>query len=164
MSCRLSFAAILITFCIGTSATGQNLPNLSGTWTLTEPAGSGGVMFVGLAFIAEQNDKTLTVTPTLHQIHRGEDPTRLRAVLNLDGSESKNPFDIHAPHGFVGTRTSRATWQGGRLVITTSTGDGVNGFTQTQTWSLDPSGTLTIDEELLVRGDIRKQRVTYRRN
>jgi hypothetical protein len=161
----LGLAALIVTFSMGIGpAVAQTRPNFSGTWALLDPPETGGVMFVGLAFIAEQNDKTLTVTPTLHQIHRGEQPEKLRAVLSLDGSESKNPFDIHAGHGLVGTRTSRATWEAERLVIATTTGGGVNGFTQTQTWSLDPAGTLAIDEVLTVRGETRKKRAMYRRN
>ena len=66
MTVRLGVATVIVTFGIAISAAvAQARPNFSGTWTLVDPPETGGVMFVGLAFIAEQNDKTLTVTPNL---------------------------------------------------------------------------------------------------
>ena len=53
---------------------------------------------LGQAFSAEQNDKTLTVVTTNQQL--GE----VKAVYNLDGSESKNRDQLQRPVGSIGSR------------------------------------------------------------
>ena len=59
--------AALAIFCSVYEPLAQGRPNFAGNWALTDPntRSSGGIMFVGLAFTAEQDDRTLTVTPTL---------------------------------------------------------------------------------------------------
>jgi hypothetical protein len=145
----------------------QARPNFSGNWTNADPnaaASAEGITFLGFAFTAEQDDRTLIVTPTIHQVHRDERPEQLRAVFNLDGSESKNPLDMHASHGMTVNRISRVTWDGGRLVIaTTTTSNGSPGWTQSQTWSLDASGNLIVEAVLTVRGETKTSKATYRK-
>jgi hypothetical protein len=163
MSLAAAIAPLVCALSLVVAGADQARPNFSGNWTLVAPDGSAGIMFLGMAFTAEQDEKTLMVTPTLHQIHRGERPEQLKASFNLDGSESKNPFDIHAGHGQTGTRISRVTWDADRLVIATST-TGINGLTQTQTWSFDASGNLIVDAVLLTaRGETTSSKVTYKK-
>jgi hypothetical protein len=134
-----------------------------GNWTNSDPnagATAEGIMYLGFAFTAQQDDRTLTVTPTIHQVHRGERPEQLRAVFNLEGSESRNPLNMS---GQAMNRNSRVTWDGGRLVITTTTSDENNVSTQTQTWSLDASGNLIVDAVLTYRGISKTSRVTYKK-
>ena len=128
-------AIVMLAF--GLNPLAQVRPNFTGNWTLieSESSTSAGIMFLGMAFTAEQTDKTLTVTPTLHQIHRGEKPEQLRAVYNLDGSEDTNPFNIHASHSMTGSRISTVTWNADKLVIAIRT-TGFNGSTHIQTWAL----------------------------
>jgi hypothetical protein len=140
----------------------QARPDFSGNWTLVAPDGSAGIMFLGMAFTAEQDDKTLTVTPTLHQIHRGERPEQLRAVYRLDGSEDKNPFDIHASHGMTGTRISRVKWDADKLLVAIKT-TGFNGSDHSQTWSLDTSGNLIVEAVITARGETTTSKVTYKK-
>ena len=120
-------------------------------------------MYLGFAFTAEQDDKTLIVTPTIHQVHRSERPEQLRAVFNLDGSESKNPLIIHKDHLGVVDRTSRVRWDGDKLVLTTKTADENYGPSQTQTWSLDASGHLIVDAIFTYRGNSTTSKTTYKK-
>ena len=161
MRLRLALSLALLA-AIGTTGLAQVRPNFTGNWTLSEPnAGApAGIMYLGFAFTADQNDRTLTVTPTKHEVHVGERPEQLRAVFNLDGSESKNPLNMsHAIN-----RISRVTFDGGRLVITTmSSGATNNVLTQTQTWSLDPSGDLIVESVLTNQGSSTTSRATYKK-
>ncbi len=145
-----------------TGLVAQAKPNFTGHWTVSDPnaGASAGIMYLGFAFTAEQDDRTLTVTPTIHEVHLGERPEQLRAVFNLEGSESQNPLNMS---GHAMNRNSRVTWDGGRLVITTTTSDGNNVSTQTQTWSLDASGNLIVDAVLTYRGNSTTSKATYKK-
>ena len=139
----------------------QVRPNFTGNWTVAGPnAASAGIMYLGFAFTAEQDDRTLTVTPTIHEVHVGEKPEQLKAVFNLNGSESTNPLNMsrHAMN-----RNSRVTWDGGRLVITNTTSDENNVSTQIQTWSFDASGNLVVDCVLTYRGNSTTSKATYKK-
>ena len=139
----------------------QAKPSFAGKWALADDAAAG-IMGLGSAFTAAQDERTLTVTPTIHEVHVGERPEGLRAVYNLDGSESRNPL----PYGGGGVinRDSKVQWDGVKLVITTRTTRDANDWTRIQTWSLDPSGTLTVDEIATSRGSSTTRRATYKRN
>ena len=118
---RTVAAVMLLTLVTGAAAAlaqTQAKPNFAGKWTLVPdpnapaPTGRGrGMGGLGQAFSAEQNDKTLTVVTTNEQI--GE----IKAVYNLDGSESKNPISFN---GQSVDRVSKAKWDGAKLVITTT--------------------------------------------
>jgi len=140
-----------------TSLIAQVRPNFTGNWTVADPS-AGGVMYLGVAFTAKQEDSTLTVTPTIHEVHVGETPEQLKAVFNLDGSQSKNPLNRRALN-----RDSSVTWGGGRLVITITTSDANNVSTQTQTWSLDASGNLVVDAVLTYQGKSTTSRAIYKK-
>lgn len=163
MGLRLALSLAFIAAMGSTGPVAQVRPNFTGNWTNADPnaaASAEGIMYLGFAFTAEQDDRTLTVTPTIHQVHRGERPEQLKAVFNLDGSESKNPLNMRDQ---VTNRISKVTWDSGRLVITTTTSDGNNVSTQTQTWSLDRSGNLIVDAVLTYRGSSTTSKATYKK-
>ena len=162
MRLRLALSLAFIAAIGSTRLVAQDRPNFTGKWTIAEPnvSAPAGIMYLGSAFTAEQNDKTLTVTPTVHEVHVGEKPEQLKAVFNLDGSDSRNPLNMNRQLN----RTSSVTWDGGRLVITTTTSDQNNVSTQTQTWSLDASGTLIVDTVITYRGNSTTSKATYKKS
>ena len=125
--------------------TAQTKPNFAGKWTLVPDPnaaaaaggrggrGGGGL---GQAFTATQDEKTLTVVTTNAQV--GE----IKAVYNLDGSETKNPISFG---GNTVDRTSKVKWDGAKLIITSTSNFPGNAVETTQAWSLDASGTLTVE-------------------
>ena len=121
-------------------AQAQDKPNFSGTWTrVADPnaaatGGRGGGGGLGEAATLTQDAKTLTITRTTQN---GE----VKQVFNLDGSESKN---MMMGRGGQTEQVSKATWDGAKLVITTSFTMGENAVTRTQTMSLDASGQLVV--------------------
>jgi hypothetical protein len=139
----------------------QARPNFAGRWALVDPTGrSSGVAFLGIEFTATQDDAALTVVPTNHEVHVGESPERLWARHNLDGSESHNPLG-------VGRRTvdrvSVARWNNAALVITSTIAPGSDQSVQTQTWSLDPSGSLIVDAVRTYNGQTTTMKAMYRK-
>jgi hypothetical protein len=121
-------------------AQAQDKPNFSGSWTvIADPnaaptGGRGGGGGLGQAATITQDAKTLTVTRTTQN---GE----VKMVYNLDGSESKN---MVMGRGGQTEQVSKATWDGTKLVISTTFTMGENTATRTQTMSLDASGQLVV--------------------
>jgi hypothetical protein len=132
------------------SVAAQQRPDFSGEWFLAKDrssqtmSGSVVVSVTGLLgdkFSALQDAKTLTLTITVAALGRD-----IKAVYNLDGSESKNmnPVGGGQPDEPI---FSRASWEGDKLVIHTRGTALVNGkVTETRRviW-LDTDGLLTID-------------------
>lgn len=128
----------------------QQKPDFSGLWVLAKDrssqttSGSAVVSVSGLLgdkFNASQDPKTLTLTITV--IALGRD---IKAVYNLDGSESRNlnPVGGGQPDEPI---FSRASWEGDKLVIHTRGTTLVNGKpleTKRVIW-LDTDGLLTIE-------------------
>ena len=114
--------------------------NFSGSWTrVADPnaaptGGRGGGGGLGEAATLTQDAKTLTIKRTTQN---GEVTT----IFNLDGSDSKNMVQ---GRGGQTEQVSKATWDGAKLVITTSFNMGENAVTRTQTMSLDASGQLVV--------------------
>ena len=121
-------------------AQAQDKPNFSGSWTVVaDPnaaptGGRGGGGGLGQAATITQDAKTLTVTRTTQN---GE----VKLVYNLDGSDSKN---MVMGRGGQTEQVSKATWDGTKLVISTTFTMGENTATRTQTMSLDASGQLVV--------------------
>ena len=125
-------------------AQAQDKPNFSGSWSLVadpNAAGGGGGGGggrggggLGQAATLTQDAKTLTITRTTQN---GE----VKLVYNLDGSESKNMVQ---GRGGQTEQVSKATWDGNKLVISTTLTMGENTVTRTQTMSLDASGQLVV--------------------
>jgi hypothetical protein len=160
---RALSALVALTLVAGAvAATAQSKPNFAGKWTLVPdpnapaPTGRGGGRGGGLgeAFSAEQTDKTLTVVTTNPQI--GE----VKAVYNLDGSESKNPISFG---GQSVDRVSKVKWDGAKLVITTTSNFNGNAFETTQTWSLDATGNLLVESTSNVTGTPTTTKATYKK-
>ena len=123
-----------------TTATAQDKPNFSGSWTLVvdpnapPPTGRGGGGGLGQAATLTPDAKTLTITRTTQN---GE----VKTVFNLDGSESKN---MMMGRGGQTEQVSKATWEGNTLVVTTNFTMGEAAVTRTQKFSLDASGQLVV--------------------
>ena len=123
-------------------AQAQDKPNFSGSWTvIADPnaaggggGGRGGGGGLGQAATITQDAKTLTVTRTTQN---GE----VKLVYNLDGSDSKNMVQ---GRGGQTEQVSKATWDGTKLVISTTLTMGENTVTRTQTMTLDASGQLVV--------------------
>jgi hypothetical protein len=140
-------AAVLITV---VSLGAQQKPNLSGMWVLAKDRSSqamnGSVVvsvsgLLGDKFSAVQDSKTLTLTITVAALGRD-----IKAVYNLDGSESRNlnPVGGGQPDEPI---FSRASWEGEKLVIFTRGTALVNGKpieTRRVIW-LETDGVLTIE-------------------
>jgi hypothetical protein len=66
----------------------------------------------------------------------------VKAVYNLDGSETKNPITFN---GQTVERTSKAKWDGAKLILISVSNFNGNAAETTQVWSVDGSGTLTVE-------------------
>jgi hypothetical protein len=140
------------------SVAAQGRPDFSGKWVMdpaSAPAaggggggggrggrggGGGGVGF-GQEFTAKQDAKVLTVT-------RMQGDETVTATYNLDGSESKN---MVAGRGGQQEQVSKATWDGNRLVITTTVNFGGNTVEQRRVLSME-AGNLVIEQTNPGRG------------
>ncbi len=135
----LAIGAALLTSSVSLMA--QAKTNFSGKWAQVvdpnaPPAGRGrGAAGLGAAFTATQDEKALTVVSTTQM---GE----IKTVYNLDGSETKNPITLG---GQTVERTSKAKWDGAKLVLTSVSNFNGNAAETTQVWSLDASGMLTVE-------------------
>ena len=132
-----------------TTARAQDKPNFSGSWTRVEdpnaPAAGGrggGRGGLGAAATLMQDASTLTITRTTQA---GE----IKTVYKLDGSESKNMMTMG---GNQVEQVSRATWEGARLVVTTSYDIGGNMVSTKQVFALDASGQLVVETTTPGRG------------
>lgn len=157
------FAILAILAVAGTAAAvfAQSKPNFAGKWTMVPdpnaPAGGGRGgrgMGLGQEFTATQDDKTLTTVTNNPQL--GE----IKAVYNLDGSESKNPLTFNNQ---TVERVSKVKWDGAKLVISTTTNFGGNAAESTQTWSLDASGNLIIESTSNFGGNPMTSKMTYKK-
>jgi hypothetical protein len=140
MTALMSLAAVVL-WTIGASA--QAKPSFAGKWTREAPAagapggggGGGGRGGGGGGFCGAECTITQTATElTLEFQGGGQNPAPMKQVYKLDGSESKNP-------GRGGQdQVSKATWDGNKLVITTTTQNGE----QKRVLSLE-GGNLVVD-------------------
>ena len=143
-------------------AQAQDKPNFAGSWTqVVDPnaAGGGGGggrggALLGQAATVTQDAKTLTITRTTQN---GE----VKLVFNLDGSESKN---MVMGRGGQTEQTSKAAWDGAKLVITTNLMMGETAITRTQTLALDASGQLVVTVSCPGRGgEVMTNTQTYKK-
>jgi hypothetical protein len=123
VSALLSVAALVL-WTVGLSA--QAKTNFAGDWVREAPAagapaggggkggGGGGGGFCGMECKITQTATELT----LEYQGGGQNPAPMKLVYKLDGSESKNPGRGGAD------QVSKATWDGAKLVITTTTQNG----------------------------------------
>jgi len=131
-----ALSAIVMSFVlVGTATSAQTAkPSFAGTWKLTSDPSAG--MFISSQLVAADDGKTFTVMATSPQM--GESKT----VYNLDGTEAKSPLEFN---GMTIDRTTKAAWEGARMVLTTKSD--FNGMTIEikQVWSLAADGTLAVE-------------------
>jgi hypothetical protein len=113
--------------------TSPTLPNFAGTWTLQGDAGGG--PFTPASMVVVQDAKTLSVTASGQM---GD----FKTVYNLDGTDAKSPLEFN---GNAIDRTTRAKWEGGKLVMTVSSDFGGQAFETKSVWSLGADGVLTVE-------------------
>jgi hypothetical protein len=129
-------------------AMAQDKPDFSGTWTLVidpnapAPTGRGGGGGLGQGATITQDAQTLTITRTMQG---GE----MKLVYNLDGSDSKN---MMMGRGGQTEQISKVSWDGNKLVVTTTFTMRDNTVTRTQTFMLDASGQLVVSTTSPGRG------------
>lgn len=156
----VALTAVIALIAGAAAVVAQAKPSFTGKWTQVvdpnapAPAGRGRGGGLGAAFAADQNDKTLTVTTNNPQM--GE----VKAVYNLDGSESKNPITFN---GQTVERNSKVKWDGGKLVITTTVTFGGNPAETTQSWSIDASGSLVVETTSNFGGTPTTTKATYKK-
>jgi hypothetical protein len=122
MKHRNVLATIAIAAAITATAAAQAKPDFSGTWTFDEaksdpaPAragGGGGGRGGGRMGGAPATAMTIKQTPAELSMDRTTAQGAQTVVYKLDGSESTNTIGM-------GPATSKAAWDGARLVITTT--------------------------------------------
>lgn len=139
----------------GSGLFAQAKPDFSGKWVMDPAAapaapaggggrgggrGGGGAGF-GQEFTAVQKGNTLTITRT-------QGDQTITATYNLDGSESKN---MVAGRGGQQEQVSKATWDGNKLVITTTLDFGGNVVEQRRVLSME-GANLVIEQTAPGRG------------
>jgi hypothetical protein len=145
VSALLSVAALVL-WTVSLSA--QAKPNFAGDWVREAPAGGaapggggggggrgggGGGGFCGMECKITQTATELT----LDYMGGGQNPAPAKLTYKLDGSESKNTVQ---GRGGPAEQVSKATWDGAKLVITTTTQAGE----QKRVLSLE-GGNLVVD-------------------
>jgi hypothetical protein len=121
MTAMLSAAALVVL----TAGLMAQATNFAGKWTRQEDAagaaapggGRGGRGGFGQEVTITQDAKTIT----FDYMGGGQNPAPMKRVYNLDGSESKNTMNFG---GNAVEQVSKATWEGGKLVITTTMQNG----------------------------------------
>jgi hypothetical protein len=129
----LSVAAVVLAAFSALPAAVQDKPNFAGTWKLTSEAG--GDPFTSPQLVVTQDAKLLTVTTSSQM---GE----IKTVYNVDGSEASSPLDFGG--GSI-DRTTRMSWEGTKLVMTTKADFGGMPFETKAVWTLDAGGTLMVE-------------------
>jgi hypothetical protein len=136
----------------------QDKPNFSGTWTVVADAGAaggggggggrggrgGGRGGLGMAPTIMQDAAALTIT-------RMQGDTEVKTVYKLDGSESVNTATM-GRGGQQVQQTSKAAWEGSKLVITTSYSMNENPVQTTMALSLNAEGQLVVETTAPGRG------------
>ena len=144
---RLSASVVamaMLAFAVSVMA--QAKPDFSGKWVMdpasapAAPAGGGGGGRGGRGGGAGFGmEFTVTQTPAALTVTRMQGGNEVKAVYNLDGSESKNSAPGRG--GATMEQVSKATWDGAKLVITTT----VNDMEQKRTLSLE-GGNLVVEQ------------------
>jgi hypothetical protein len=129
------FAALLVALLLaGAGISAQaGKPSFAGSWKLTSDASAG--MFIASGLVAADDGKVFTVTAAT-------DFGETKTIYNLDGSEAKSPLEFN---GMSIDRTTKAVWEGPKLVLTTTSDFNGMSFEIKQAWSLQPDGTLVIE-------------------
>jgi len=128
--------AIVLLTCLvvltAASLAAQSKPSFAGTWKLTSDPSAG--PFVASQLVTSDDGKTLTIVTTSQM---GE----FKTVYNLDGSPAQSPLEFN---GTKMDRSTKAAWDGAKLVLTTTSDFGGMPFEVKQVWSLATDGTLSV--------------------
>ena len=127
----VSILAALVVFSAVAGA--QDKPSFAGTWKLTDPAQPD--MFIPSQLVVAQDATELTVTTTGQM---GE----FKTIYKLDGSVGRSPLDFN---GQTIDRATKATWNGGKLALLTTSD--MNGQTVEfkSVLSLNADGALLVE-------------------
>ena len=145
-----------------TEVSAQDKPSFAGKWTLVANQGGGGGGGggrgggrggLGAEATIAQDETTLTIT-------RASQAGETKAVFKLDGTESKNTMTGRG--GATIEQTSKARWEGSKLIITTTTPMGENTIESTMALSLDADGVLVVETTGAGRGGGAPTTVTRR--
>jgi hypothetical protein len=161
------FAVVPVAAAIALAATdlaAQARPDFSGSWTMVAPAapaaapaapagggggggggrggGRGGGGGLGMTATLAQTAGQLTVT-------RQQGGAEVRLVYNLDGSESRNTVQ---GRGGAMEQVSRARFDAGKLIITTTVNAGAAPVETTMALSLNAQGQLVVENTGVGRG------------
>jgi hypothetical protein len=129
----------LISACVllfGLMVSAQTKPDFAGTWKLAADAAAGDDMFTASELAAVQDAATLTVTSTTSQMGP------LKTIYKLDGSDGQSPLDFN---GTTVARTTKAAWDGTKLVLTTTSDFNGQSIEFKQVWSLGADGSLLVE-------------------
>jgi hypothetical protein len=143
----LSAASLLFA---ATEVSAQDKPSFAGKWTLVADQGGGGGGGRGGGRGGLGAEATLTQDATTLTITRASQAGETKAVFKLDGSESKNTMTGRG--GATIEQTSKARWEGSKLIITTTTPIGENTIESTMALSLDADGVLVVETTGAGRG------------
>ena len=172
MSLRIGISLVLVTVlalplalqgAAVRAADDNGAPSFAGRWTVVaDPGQAGGspsAFFGGRDFTVTQDDKKLAIARTVPA--EASQYPGAKSTFNLDGSESKNST-------LIGGQTieliSTATWDGPKLVIVTKYSAQGMAVQQTDTWSLDKSGNLKVDQQRTQAGRPSAGSWTYKKN
>ena len=135
MQRRLAALVLALVLVAGLEAQATR-PNFVGTWKLaSDPAGG---MMTASQLVTSDDGKVLTVVAAAQF---GDSKT----VYNLDGTEAKSPLEFN---GMSIDRTTRAAWQGTKLVLTTTSDFNGMVFEIKQAWSIEADGTLVVESTM----------------
>src|SRR6187402_1870929 len=121
---------IVLPVLMAATAVAQSKPSFTGTWKLTSDPSAG--PFVASQLVVSDDGKVLTILSTSQM---GE----LKTIYNLDGSATQSPLDLG---GNMIDRSTKAVWDGAKLVLTTTSDFGGMPFEIKQVLSLAADGTL----------------------
>ena len=149
---RLMDLLITLLLLLQPQSAGQQTTTLSGRWALvpeTAAAGPGSGSRIpttagsgwGQELTIAQTARTVTIERAQFSAYDMQPPMRFEYAL--DGSESRNVFDIGRGRQ---EQTSRAAWNGTSLTITTQHGAGTALAAEvTQVFAVDAAGMLSIE-------------------
>jgi hypothetical protein len=117
----------------GSVLVAQDKPNFVGTWKL--PADAQAEPFTPPQMVVAVDAKTMTVTATSQM---GE----FKTTYNMDGTEAKSPIQFN---GDTIDRTTKAAWDGNKLVMTVIANFNGQSFETKAVWSLGADGALQVE-------------------
>src|SRR5215471_3074231 len=130
----VSIVSILVALAAFSAAAGaQDKPNFVGTWKLSDPAQPD--MYTPTQLVVAQDATVMTFTVTGQM---GE----FKTTYKLDGSVGQSPLDFN---GQTIDRATKATWNGGKLTLSTTSDMGGQTIEFKSVLSLNPDGALLVE-------------------